>query len=556
MRPSPTKQRKSKKNAMTNGNMPVENSKIYQSGGSISLQSREVLSQWIEACNIRYFEHLALDPSYDESNLVLWEDEKGDFPVVTKDGQFDLTRMKHLKLEIYFHKEDKKYNKIISITFHLTGKRNSVVISGYAAHDWIDFELPVVKELIEMKKKGASYKKIFDKSNKEPFTSKLIVDPKNKGKLVTISLETKENAISNITSATPQEALSKLDNSLILEGSEGSASIDDDDISDDDISVQDKEDIPPLNLPSDTPLNNQRSEGRIKKEPIVDVKPLLVEIKHLKQENNVLLDIKNNLQCQVDNLTAKLLLQEESICLFESKLNTVHQVNGNLNIKTASNKERKLNPQTQNKSVDNATDPKPESLESQNSSHWINVCKDFNKGVCSRQHCKYEHKLVRMCRFYNKPTGCTKGKDCQFLHAKFRSQKPVKGTSGNDENAQRPRDLRIQSQLQLQQQQQQQRSEMKLNSFLEGLSKNIDKLLHVSASQTVSTVPYHTVTPAAWQPQLVQEQPTQPQYFTQNTTQTSAPWQQWQHQPFITPMQGQQIQPHLQPQPATYPIAT
>lgn len=90
-----------------------------------------------------------------------------------------------------------------------------------------------------------------------------------------------------------------------------------------------------MNLSSDTPLNNERSVGRNQKEQVVDVKSLLLEIKHLKQENNVLLDIKNNLQCHVDNLTAKLLLQEEVISLFESKLNKMHQVNGDLNKKTA-----------------------------------------------------------------------------------------------------------------------------------------------------------------------------------------------------------------------------
>ncbi len=503
---------------------------------------REVLSHWIHACNIRYFEHLALDPSYDESNLVLWEDEKGYFPVLTKDGQFDLTKMKHLKLEIYFHKEGEKYNKIISITFHLTGKRNSVVISGYAAHDWIDFELPVVKELIEMKKKGTSYKKICDKSNKEP---------KNKGKPVTINLETKENAISNITSATPQGAPSKPGNSQI---SEGSTFCGDDDISDDDTSVQDKEDNPKMNLSPDTSFNNQKRKGRSPKEPIIDVKSLLVEINHLKQENNVLIDMKINLQCQVDNLTARLLLQEESINLFESKLNKVHEINADSNKNTSSNEERKQNSQTQNKPSHIIQDPIPESLESQqsNSNQWVNVCKDFNKGICSRQSCKYEHKLVRMCRFFNKPTGCTKGKNCQFLHAKFRPQKPVKDAADNDDKAQRQRDLGIQSQLQQQQQQQQQQqSETRLNSFLEGLSKNIDRLLH-SASQTIHTLPYQT--PAPWQPQPMQEQPNQ--YHTQTTAQTLAPWQQWQQQPLIAPMQGQQIQPQWQPQQNTYPILT
>ena len=95
---------------------------------------------------------------------------------------------------------------------------------------------------------------IFDKSNKEPFASKLVVDPKNKRKPVTINLETKEST-----------AQSKFYNSLVQAGSEGNASGDDDDISDNDTLVQDKEDMPIMNLQSDKPLNKQREMGGTKR---------------------------------------------------------------------------------------------------------------------------------------------------------------------------------------------------------------------------------------------------------------------------------------------------
>ena len=95
-----------------------------------------------------------------------------------------------------------------------------------------------------------------------------------------------------------------------------------------------------------------------------------------------------------------------------------------------------------------------------------------------------------------------------------------------------------------------------MNSFLEGLSKNIDKLIHASASKAAPTLPYHTLTPTPWQPQLIQEQPIHPQFLTQTNAQTIAPWQQWQQQPFMAPTQGQQIQPQLQTQTAIYSIPT
>lgn len=63
------------------------------------------------------------------------------------------------------------------------------------------------------------------------------------------------------------------------------------------------------------------------------------------------LDAKNNLQCQIDNITARLLLQEESTSLFESKLNKVHEIDTDLDNNRVSNKVGKQNSQIQNKSV-------------------------------------------------------------------------------------------------------------------------------------------------------------------------------------------------------------
>ena len=114
-----------------------EDFKTYQSGGCVSLESKEVLQAWIDVCNIRYYDHLAVDPKLDESILVLWEDDKGDSPK-EKDGIFDTDEMKLLRLEIYWHKEDNKYFKIMSITFHLSSKKSSMAVAGFAAYDWID----------------------------------------------------------------------------------------------------------------------------------------------------------------------------------------------------------------------------------------------------------------------------------------------------------------------------------------------------------------------------------------------------------------------------------
>ena len=161
------------------------NFKTYQNGGCIFLESREEVNKLINVCNIRYYDHLAVDPKLDDSILVLWENENGD-PPKEKDGHFDIDQMKLLRLEIYWHKESNKYQKIISITFRLTGKKHSVVIAGFAAQDWIDYEFPVLRKLLEMPEKNQ--KKIINKSRSEPFMDKLTESPKIKGKLTTIDV--------------------------------------------------------------------------------------------------------------------------------------------------------------------------------------------------------------------------------------------------------------------------------------------------------------------------------------------------------------------------------
>lgn len=193
MRPVQKKQRLTK-GASSKENIGPGDFKTYQSGGCVSLESKEDLQAWIEVCNIRYYDHLAVEPNLEESILVIWEDDKGE-PPKEKDGKFDIDQMKLLRMEIYWHKEDNKYLKIMSITFHLTGKKNSIVLAGHAAHDWIDFEVPVLKAMMGMKGKG--YSKILKKSKTESFANKLTENPRSKGKLTIIDVGEVANAESS-----------------------------------------------------------------------------------------------------------------------------------------------------------------------------------------------------------------------------------------------------------------------------------------------------------------------------------------------------------------------
>ena len=80
---------------------------------------------------------------------------------------FDYDNLKQLNLEIFYHKGQVRYAKILTVTFHLTGKKHSIVVSGSCAHAWIDFEVPVLL-LKDQQKRGCSYK-ILKKSNKKKF---------------------------------------------------------------------------------------------------------------------------------------------------------------------------------------------------------------------------------------------------------------------------------------------------------------------------------------------------------------------------------------------------
>ena len=117
MRMSPRKSKITKKGNVAPIGLRMESLgqnefKIYASGRCINLDSKEQFSEWVNVCNIRYYDHLAMDPNYDKSILVIWEDENGERPKEHNDGKFDLEKMKILKLEINFHKENNKYSRI------------------------------------------------------------------------------------------------------------------------------------------------------------------------------------------------------------------------------------------------------------------------------------------------------------------------------------------------------------------------------------------------------------------------------------------------------------
>ena len=82
-----------------------------------------------------------------------------------------------------------RYRKLLSINFHLSGLKNAVVVSGFAAHDWIDFEYPVLKSLMQSKDNGCNKKRLLTKSRKELFTVKITSNPGKRGKLSTIILD-------------------------------------------------------------------------------------------------------------------------------------------------------------------------------------------------------------------------------------------------------------------------------------------------------------------------------------------------------------------------------
>ena len=68
-----------------------------------------------------------------------------------------------------------------------------MVISGHAAHDWIECKFEVIKKMSLMK----GYKKMLDLSQKEDFANKLIEDPRKKGKIATIEIREEDEEYVN-----------------------------------------------------------------------------------------------------------------------------------------------------------------------------------------------------------------------------------------------------------------------------------------------------------------------------------------------------------------------
>ena len=143
-----------------------------------------------------------MDERFEDKVLVMWTDEKGKSPLKSGSANsFDYPRLKQLNLEIFIHRGGSRYAKVLQIMFHLSGKKHSVVVAGCSAHDWIDFEVPIIKSIIEMKVKGLSYKRILQKLKKEDFTKKITTDPGKKVKTVNIhdEVETNERCNENTT---------------------------------------------------------------------------------------------------------------------------------------------------------------------------------------------------------------------------------------------------------------------------------------------------------------------------------------------------------------------
>ena len=377
----------------------------YKSGGSISLPSKEDVIQLIQACDIRYFDHLATCEAYKDAIFVLWENEKGEAPARDAKDRFNYDLLKQLRLEIYHTEGGNQYRKVLGITFHLTGSKNSVVVSSYAAHDWIDFEFPFIKVLVQAIKHGQSKVKMLKKSESEEFPGKITSHPKKKGKLITIHFQDDSNQGESPSAQDPEARTATWDPTVDVPNSD-EVNEDDDDVKSDDgnnsiIAVNDGNELP------------------------TDTDSLLMQIENLRAENKSLITHKDNLQNQVDNLTARIVQQEHAIETLNYHVNMMRGSIDHISSTKMSKKETKKN----SKKLE-IEDQSPSNLQFSNGTlnvqkpakrtdkPWHNVCKSFNKGSCTRKKCKFEHKIVKTCYFYNQPDGCLKGKDCSFLHIK------------------------------------------------------------------------------------------------------------------------------------------
>ena len=172
--------------------------------------------------------------------------------------------------------------------------------------------------------------------------------------------------------------------------------------------------------------------------------PLLKEIKSLKDETAKIREEKDDLQRKADFLTAKLIEIDQKIEFLEIRANRLPS-------KCPANAVSTANPPPANPppASSPSTNPPPESFEGEekvttanesaapnksvnkepSQKAWFNVCKNFNTGTCQRNSCRYEHKKAPMCKFFNSPTGCTKGLNCNFLHIKRRKEENKPGSS-------------------------------------------------------------------------------------------------------------------------------
>ena len=491
------KSKQSKINSLTNLEF-----KTYNSGGTISLPNKETSIQLIEACDLRYFHHLAISEAHKNSVLVLWENEKGEAPIRDSNGEFVYSEIQQLKLEIHHNEGGNKFRKLLGITFHLKGQKNAVVVSSHAAHQWIDFEYPVLKCLIKLKEKGLTRSKLIEKSQKEEFIAQITSNPQKKGKLITIHFEddasTDDSPPTNTDKKESDENLMAA--SLYDSGDRMSTgNSESDDSADSDCAIEDSFFLSSPKISS------------------LHYKKVLTDVKKLGKENAILKQERVDLRFKIDQLTAKLLDQEQKIEYLFNKLgypqlqssakqnpasNThilkekapipgkkpkieistgQHAPPQHATIRGAANVDEKNNLQGSTKAATES--PVPDNTRRP----WSNICKNYNRGICHRSDCRYIHKVVTTCRFYNNPSGCKKGQECNFLH--------VKKPSGGNGPTRDPQIQRADSDTR-------QLESMKNNihSFLENaleskLTKVLQPVINATPHQFVQSIPSYPVMP-------------------------------------------------------------
>ena len=225
------------------------------------------------------------------------------------------------------------------------------------------------------------------------------------GKLITIHFQDDSNQGESPSAQDPEARTATWDPTVDVPNSD-EVNEDDDDVKSDDgnnsiIAVNDGNELP------------------------TDTDSLLMQIENLRAENKSLITQKDNLQNQVDNLTARIVQQEHAIETLNYHVNMMRGSKDQISSTKMSKKETKKN----SKKLE-IEDQSPSNLQFSNGTlnvqkpakrtdkPWHNVCKSFNEGSCTRKKCKFEHKIVKTCYFYNQPDGCLKGKDCSFLHIK------------------------------------------------------------------------------------------------------------------------------------------